>query len=406
MIHVVRPDPVSVFLREQDEKTSAQLVGAAREGELTDAQVAELARGLAASGIQLPRDSESADLASTGGPASLSTLLCPLFLRGRGFRVPKLGVPGRPAGGVDVLQTIPGFNAALDPGAASAALAHTGYVHLLADDRWAPLDRQLFAYRQQSGGQALPALVIASILAKKLAAGTVGAGLEARVAAYSNFGRDRPTARVNARRYKTVAGLLGMSPVAFLTNASQPYQPYVGRGEALMALEDVVAGRAVGWLAEHVALCAAMADAVATALGADTSRPVKPEALRRAHQDMLAAQGTDFSAFSERVAAVRFAPRTTTTARSDGYVEYDLARIRDLLVARQRHAWEGGVTVPDPAGVILWARPGVHVERGVPLISVRVPDGEARLADALADCAVASVRVGPRAGRDNGFEVV
>ncbi len=54
-----------------------------------------------------------ADVASTGGPSSLSTLLSPLFLRAGGAVVPKLGVPGRPAGGIDCLAQIPGYRTEL-----------------------------------------------------------------------------------------------------------------------------------------------------------------------------------------------------------------------------------------------------------------------------------------------------
>jgi hypothetical protein len=68
---------------------------------------AELATALASSGeVYDPHCLLTADVASTGGPSSLSTLLCPLFLRVGGLVVPKLGVPGRPAGGTNMSQSI------------------------------------------------------------------------------------------------------------------------------------------------------------------------------------------------------------------------------------------------------------------------------------------------------------
>lgn len=67
-------------------------------------EVASLAVKMANSGALLPASpSATADVASTGGPSSLSTLICPLFLNLKGFTIPKLSVPGRPAGGIDVL---------------------------------------------------------------------------------------------------------------------------------------------------------------------------------------------------------------------------------------------------------------------------------------------------------------
>ena len=291
--------------RSPDTERMGRVVEAALANLLADDDVADLARALAGSGARLPLRGDAADIASTGGPSSLSTLLCPLQLRARGLTVPKLGVPGRPAGGIDALQTVAGYRAVLEPHEARDVLDRSGYVHLLADERWATLDARLFSYRQQRGAQDVPALVIASILAKKLAAGATGAGLEVRVAPHGNFGADPERARVNARRFVTVATLLDLRAVAALTDGSRPYQPYIGRGEALIALDVVLRGSADGWLAEHEALCLQMSDAVAAAMGSPASVAIEPSALRRAHEAMLAGHGTSQAAFEARVAAVR-----------------------------------------------------------------------------------------------------
>lgn len=368
------------------------LTDAAVEGALGDEDIAELARALAASGSRIAHNPRSADVASTGGPSSLSTLLCPLHLRCRGLIVPTLGVPGRPAGGIDVLQTIPGYQATLAPEAAEKALHVSGYVHLLADDRWAPLDAQLFAYRKRYGAQAVPVLVIASILAKRLAAGVVGAGLEIRVAPHGNFGADLAAARTNARRYNVVARLLDLKPVCGLTDATRPYQPYIGRGESLLALAEILAGRAQGWLADHAILCQRISDAVASMLGAEVTGPPAHAQLQRAHDALLEAHGAQPSAFLARVEIVRDARRSVILAERRGVVSYDLRRLRELLVARQLaslRASESGP--PDPAGVILGAPAGAQIEAGEPVMWIRVPRGEGALAGELAACC----RIGP-----------
>jgi pyrimidine-nucleoside phosphorylase len=315
-------------------------------------------------------------------------LLCPLQLRSRGLIVPKLGVTGRPAGGVDVLQTIPGFRPTLEVQDTESMLRRFGYIHLLADDRWAPLDAELFVYRQRTGAQGIPALVIASILAKKLAAGTVGAGLEIRVAPHGNFGGDLYEARANAHRYNAVARLLDLQPVCMLTDATRPYQPYIGRGEALLAIAEVLAGREDQWLAAHVRLCRRMSDAVAEVMGIDITVPSELTAIREAHYALLEAHETDASAFDRRVELTRGAHRTVGRADRAGVARYDLGRLRELLVDRQRaDPTVGCGAPPDPAGVVLGAPAGAVLEVGEPLISVRVPNGEDRLASMLASCA-------------------
>lgn len=172
------------------EERAAELVLAARDGAPTEDDLAHLATHLARSGesLQAPDSTHAADIPSTGGPSSLSTLLCPLYLRSMGYVVPKIGVPGRPAGGVDVLAQIPGYRADLTSLEAEKLLRETGYVHLLAADSFAPLDAHLFFLRKRLGAVNVPSLAVASLLSKKLVAGVSVVGLDVRVAPHGNFG--------------------------------------------------------------------------------------------------------------------------------------------------------------------------------------------------------------------------
>lgn len=351
------------------------VVNLARTNGLSDRDIADLAQTLATSGAHLEANPLAADLASTGGPSSLSTLICPLQLCARGLTVPKLGVRGRPAGGIDILETIPGFQPKLDRRVAGSALAQSRYIHLLADEHWAPLDARLFGYRQLVGAQDVPDLVIASILAKKLAVGVRGAGLEIRVAPHGNFGTTLDAARHNAHRYNAVAAELDLRPVCILTDGTRPYQPYVGRGEALVALASVLDGKSSDWLADHVSLCLQMSDAVAEMLEVDTARPVGLPDLRTVHEEMLLAQGASPAAFWMRVEEIQAALTTTISAEKSGWIEYDLGVLRTLLVDQQRSQPHHPNNQPlDPAGVTLLAKPGDFVETGDPVMTVRVAD--------------------------------
>lgn len=357
------------------------VIAAARSDRLSDRDIADLATALARSGEVIEAAADHADVASTGGPSSLSTLLCPLYLHALGARVAKLGVAGRPAGGVDVLATIPGYRPILDRAEVQQALARQRHVHLAAGGSWAPMDSELFALRQQVGAQEVPPLVIASLLAKKIALGVTAAGLDVRVAEHGNFGRDIGTARENARRFIAVAGLLGIRAICFLTDAGSAYQPYIGRGEALSAIAAVVEGRADGQLATHAEDCRVMASA---ALGVDTA-PVDSEDLASALGACLQAHDTSLDAFVERERALAQEPRVEHRADREGHVRYDLRRLRDVIVERQRR--DPAETFADPAGVVLECLEGSSVKAGELLLTIRLSDGNRGLGDEIGRCA-------------------
>ena len=243
-----------------DESDISAVVLFAAQHELTDFDIAFLADKLANSGTvfnNLPKN--SLDIASTGGPSSLSTLLTPLFLRYMDRAVPKLSVPGRPAGGIDVLATIPNYRIHLQPSEVILCLNKCGYVHFMADENYAPLDAKMFTIRQRIGVQSSVSLVIASILAKKLAVGLKHVGLDIRVGTDNNFGISFEKARLNALRFCSVSHILGINAKCVLTDGSRPYQPMIGRGEALIALNQVFEETAGPWLKTHMTQCWNMA---------------------------------------------------------------------------------------------------------------------------------------------------
>ena len=362
------------------------VIYAAQRGELNEAKTAALALSLAASGETIEFEIErSADVASTGGPASLSTLLCPLFLRADGWIVPKLGVPGRPAGGLDVLSRIPGYRIDLSAADVESVLKDCGYAHFTAGGRIGPLDARLFALRQQTGAQTIPTLVTASLLSKKVAVGLRTVGLDVRVAVHGNFGRDMTIARENARFFRRVAALLGINATCILTDASRPYQPYIGRGESLLALFRLFAGEADQWLKWHADQCAWMA-------AATVGLPARPAASLQAYDAFssnVAAQGGSIGGFEDTAARIAEGHRFFVPAPTAGFPIVDLERVRKSIVARQQRSTDDGA-YPDPAGVILVAEGNVPIAAGDPIMTARAENTIDDFLGELAACVTIS----------------
>lgn len=335
-----------------------------------DESIAHLAWVLAESGTVAGLRYGSCDVASTGGPSSLTTLLSPLFLRELGHVVPKVGVPGRPAGAVDVLATIPGYRINFGHAEFASRLDQAGFCHALAGDDLAPLDGELFALRKQFHAVAVAPLVVASLLSKKLAVGLEHVVLDVRVWAHGNFGRDRPEARELAARFCRVADLAGVRATCVLTDAVRPYQPFIGRGESVMALHVALYGDAERWLRDHVELCrriAAEASDRATSM-MSTGR----DKLRGIFETHLEAQGSSKEAFLVRAATVASEATTDVHSAADGFLVPDLRAIRSILVDLQaRASGKDGRGYADPAGLRLLVNPETYVRRGDPIARVR-----------------------------------
>ena len=349
-----------------EERRFENWIARARSNEITDTGIAELANWLAASGEQLSPRGRTADLASTGGPGSLSTLWAPAALVASGFLVPKLGVPGRPAGGIDVLSQVPGYRIDLDRSKAQAVLEKCGYAHIIAGATFAPADAAMFTYRQQNGAQSIPELAIASLLAKKLVMGVKSVGLEVRVAQHGNFGVDRENAKSNAQRFGRVARLLGVEAICFLTDGTRPQQPYFGRGEALLALSHLFGARACSWLEQHVLTCENWTSIL--------TRSCSSSRLGIAHafaSNILAQEGS-INGLEECAAEVAAAHSRILPASRHGMVSYDLGQLRSAIL--EARGPDNGSSFSDSAGLILLAMPGSIVRKGQPLVSLRCSD--------------------------------
>ena len=361
-----------------------------RTGKTTDDDIAYLATTLGNSGrpFSIPGSQSTADIASTGAPSSLSTLLGPLYLRALGCRVPKLGVPGRPAGGVDVLAQLPGYRVNLAADEVMVCIERCGYAHFLANEEHAPLDAQLFRFRQESGTQSIPDLAIASLLSKKIAVGLQRAGLDVRVAPHGNFGATWDEARQNAWRFQRVAALIGIDAVCFLTDARFPYQPFVGRGESLVALSEIFTGTREQSLADHAKLCFVMA--CGTVDRPDVDLQGKTTAAEKHFYDNLIAQGSSREAFDEYVAKVRSSHRFQFFAKDHGFVRVRLDRLRDLVLRFQSARAGSSAVFPDGMGMVLCRLPGDLVRPGDLLATIRVAEEQWRSVELELDAVVST----------------
>jgi len=166
-----------------------------------------------------------------------------------------------------------------------------------------------------------------------------------------------------------VAAALDITAVCFLSDATQPYQPYIGRGESLQAMADVLEGRCEGTLKRHADLCFGMA--VSVVRPSDSRRPTGHQ-LKEFFLSNIIAQGAASSAFDEALALLRDSAMLSINASREGFLALDIGVLRDTLVDWQRKVATESVRFPDPCGIVLKLMPGDYVSLGDELAVVRV----------------------------------
>jgi pyrimidine-nucleoside phosphorylase len=336
-------------------------------------EIANLTEVLTGSGRRRRLSPVNADVSSTGGPGSLSTILGPLALAASGLDAPKFTVPGRPAGSIDTLGSLPGYGVSLDSQSFERVLARCGFAQSLPTADFAPLDATLFEFRQRHRAQAVAPLVIASLLSKKLAAGVGVVGIDVRVGADGNFGMTAQEAQDNAAVLVETARTLGINAVCVLSDGVRVPQPFLGRGEALFALATC-AGMidwpswlptdVREWLAGHHATWSAVADSLIS----QQARPAGPRDLSALIRANVTEQGASVAALEGRLAWWSGASRHTHRAAADGWASYDVQALRSLIVARQSSSPPGAhAAFSDPGGLILLRPVGSLVTLGEPL---------------------------------------
>jgi len=365
---------IDKFSKSPTEANMLFLVSFFESNKIHNDHVAYLAEILANSGKRLKFNNDilTADIASTGGPTSLSTILGPLYFSHFNLKVPKLGVPGRPAGGVDILAQIPNYKIHFEKNEIESLLAKYNYIHFLADETFCPLDILLFNFRRKINKVNVVPLVIASLLSKKIAMDVKKVGLDIRVWPYGNFGKTMAQAKENANRFNQVANLLGIYSKCFLSDVRFPLQPYIGRGESLLALYELFENNIKNnnidnLLLNHAFVCYSMALSL---LDKSINAVFYKINLKSIFEKNLIAQGSSYKAFLNKINEIKKEKTLIIRSNQTGFLNINLNTIRTNIVIAQKHIC-GDVEFPDACGFRLLRNHGDYVKINEPLIVLR-----------------------------------
>ena len=238
----------------------AQIVRGLVDGSMTDAQAGAFAmavclhglgdEGLLALTTQM-RDSGTVlewgldgpviDKHSTGGVGDCTSFLIAPALAACGAYVPMISGRGlgHTGGTLDKLESIPGITADIAPAKFRKIVGEVGCAIVAASTDVAPADKRLYAVRDVTGTVKSTALITASILSKKLAAGLDALVLDIKMGSGA-FLKTVAEAEVLANALVSVANGAGCKTTALITDMNQPLAKSMGNAlelsEALHAL--------------------------------------------------------------------------------------------------------------------------------------------------------------------------
>jgi thymidine phosphorylase len=183
------------------------------------------------------------DKHSTGGVGDLTSLVLAPMLAACGAFLPLLSGHGlgHTGGTLDKLEALPGVRTRLDTGELQDVVRRAGLAVASAGDRMAPADARLYAVRDLTGTVASIPLITASILAKKLAAGSEVLLLDVKCG-NGAFLADPLHARQLAQSLVTTAEAAGLPTTAWLTDMSQPLVEDIGNALELKVALDYLRG--------------------------------------------------------------------------------------------------------------------------------------------------------------------
>ncbi|MEA2363911.1 MAG: thymidine phosphorylase [Thermoleophilaceae bacterium] len=340
--------------RDGGELTDAELAFLVRgiaDGTLTDAQVGALAMAILLQGMTAEErisftrhkarsgevlDWTDADLPgpaldkhSTGGVGDKVSLLLAPIVAACGGAVPMISGRGlgHTGGTLDKLDSIPGYDSTPDLERFRDVVARTGCAIVGQTAQLAPADRRLYAIRDATGTvESLP-LIVASILSKKLAAGLDALGMDVKVGSGA-FMPTREQADELARAIVEVAEGNGLPTSALLTDM------------------DRVLGRTAGNAVE-------VRESIDHLTGA-SSDPRLREVTLALSAELLRLGGVEPDEGAARAAAER-ALDGGAAAERFGAMVAELGGPPDLVEAPERHLRAAPVTVaaePAEAGTV------------------------------------------------------
>lgn len=356
-----------------DYQASALLMAIFLRG-MTETETAALTMAMARSGDTVDLSAfgdRSVDKHSTGGVGDKTTLIVAPIVAACGGKVTKMSGRGlgHTGGTVDKLEAIPGYMTTLAPAAFLRQVQEVGVAVIGQSGNLAPADKKLYALRDVTATVDSIPLITASIMSKKLAAGSKNIVLDVKVGSGA-FMKTPADARELAAEMVKIGKACGRNTAALITDMDTPLGNAVGNILEVKEAIAVLRGECDGALRE---VCEALATEMLVLFSgmtpADAKKRVKETVDSGAAfaklREWIKAQGGDVRCIDDpaRFACAPYSMAVKCTA--DGFVTAmnaeEIGAVASVLGAGRAVKTD---TIDPTAGILLVKKTGDRVTVG------------------------------------------
>lgn len=369
---------------------------------MTEEEMRGLTLAMAASGDEVDLSAfgtSTVDKHSTGGVGDKTTLIACPVVAAAGGRIAKMSGRGlgHTGGTVDKLEAIPGFRTTLSREEFFAVVEKTGISLIGQSGELAPADKKLYALRDVTATVDSIPLIAASVMSKKLAAGSAAIVLDVKTGSGA-FMKTLDDALALARAMVAIGEGAGRKTSAVITDMDVPLGFAVGNALEVAEAMEVLQGRGPADLREvSLALAADMLRLIGRG-GFDECQRLAEKAVEdgsafRAFAAMVEAQGGDASCLADASKLPQAAFRLKVRAERSGYITHMDAEAIGRTACMLGAGRETKESVIDhAAGIRILKKTGEAVEAGEAIAELHA-NAENLLAPAASRC-LAAIEVG------------
>lgn len=313
----------------------------------------------------------SADKHSTGGVGDKTSLIVAPIVAALGGKMTKMSGRGlgHTGGTVDKLESVPGYRTSLSTEEFLRQIDEVGMAIIGQTGNLTPADKKLYALRDVTATVDSIPLITASIMSKKLAAGSHNIVLDVKVGSGA-FMKTPEQAEELARAMVDIGKACGRNMAALITSMDAPLGNAIGNALEVQEAVAVLKGESRGALRE-------VCEALATQIVSLTFGWSSEESARRVRETLdggaalakmrewIAAQGGDV-AYIDDVSHFSAAPyERAVLAPCDGYIaQMDAEQIGHAAVLLGAGRLTKDDTIDHRAGIVLRKTRGDGVRKG------------------------------------------